>query len=653
VTTQLKITADTSDVKKSILDIGKSVKDLKGSKVAIFSAEDKKFLKGEMKKEIGLMKQKLKDNRAEISAAVKEQQKMVEGSKEELELRKKILEAYKVQAKLGRDLGQAQKGSKDTKNNTGGIMDSVLGIARMIPALAAAATIGYALSKGKASSDQYVGGSGSRNQLKGLGVSDENFGSPEQLARVGLTEQDMIQRRNDATSTLGRQGSGNETEMRKAAFERAYGLQGGTMTGIAGQLRGQKGGEGANDAQMKLQASVFASGIEDAIGPYLQSAVQLLTSINEAGTANTDEITNLMAQLTKDGQRTPELIAKTFAGMDSAVKGATGENSAFLQTAFARSGIGGGTLGGTKYAMSSGGIMGQNRGELEKRGYNKDLLDNMENGGMFTGAGKRTGAILDQIKSSGGLKAGESVGGVKSSDQMVGMNNLANNVFGTKGDQGFDALMMLEKVQNKQMSQKQFDEKLKKMKEGEDPSLSRLDTINKSLSGQTELLSNINTNLMEALGKQTAQGRNALVRSDNQGIIGVDSVAGAVNESGLTKGAGDLAEGSGRAMNSGILGEKMADWSGKGRAARAKVAHMTSESGVVEFAKKRRDEGKGFIGMSDEEIEKKVHATMSKSGLAKDIGKEVGKAMKEAPITNTNINKIQMPDGSVTNRINK
>lgn len=649
---QLKITADTSEVKKSILDLGKSMKDLKGSKVAIFSAEDKKFIKGEMKKEIGLMKNKLKENREAISLMVKEQQKLVEGSKEELELRKRILDAYKQQAKLGQDLGGAQKGMKNA-SNTGGMMDTLLGVARMIPMLAAAATIGYAVTKGKAANDQYVGGAGDRNKLKGLGVFDENFGSAQQLGRVGLSEQDMIQRRIEATSVLGRNGTSNDTEMRKASFERSFGLQGGTMTGVAGKLRGSMGGEGATDAQMKLQSSILASGIEDAIGPYLDSAVQLLTSINETGTANTAEMTSMLAQLTKDGQRTPELMAKTFAGINDSVKNASGEQSAFLQTAFARAGIGGGTIGGTKFAMASGGIMGQSRAELEKRGYNSDLLNNMEGQGMFSGLGKRSGAIMDMVRGSGGLKPGENVSDIKDPDRMVGMNNLGNNVFGTKGDQGFDAMMMLEKVQNKQMSQKQFEEKLKKMKEGDDPSLSRLDKINNTLSGQTELLRNINTNLMEALGKEAVQGSNQLVKSDNQGVIGLKNLGGAINESGVTEGVGNAAEAAGKAGNSGGIGSKMYDWSGKARMANARVEQMTSEDGVIAMAKQRRDQGKGFIGQSDEEIEKKIRATLAKTASAKEIGKEVAKALKEAPISNTNINKIQMPDGNVTNRINK
>ncbi len=656
MSSQLKISADTSAVKKSILDISKSMKDLKGSKVQVFSNEDKKFLKTEMKKEIALMKSKLKENRDEITKMVEEQKKLAEGSKEELEQRKKILEAYKHQAKLAKQLGQTQKASKSggTVDQSGGgggvsgILGSLMNFARLIPGLAAVATIGYAVSKGMKANDQYKGGASNRNRLKGLGVGEDSFGSAGELARVGLTEQDMIQRRIDATATLGRSGTSNETEMRKASFERSFGLEGGTMTGIAGQLRGSMGGEGATDAQMKLQASVLAAGIEDAVGPYLESATQLLTEINENGTTQTAEITGLLAQLTKDGERTPEMLAKTFASINDSVKGATGEQSAFLQTAFARAGIGGGTIGGTKFAMSSGGIMGQDRASLEKRGYNKELLDNMEKSGMFKGAGARTGAIMEQMRQSGGLKPGENISDIKDTDRMVGMGNLASSTLGIKDpSKAFDALMMMEKVQNKQMSKKTFDEKLKQMQEGDDPSLSRLDKINESLSGQTELLDKINTNLMETLGKEAVQGGNQLIRMDNEGIVGVKNVAGAINDSGATQAAGDAGTGMGKAMNSGGFGGKLYDAFNRDD---IRFRKATSDDAIVEAAKAKRDKGTGFVGMSDDQIETKVRKSLADSAAA--IGKSIGENVKiGTPVINNSSNvKVQMPDGKVSER---
>ena len=658
MSSQLKISADTSEVKKSILDIGKTIKDLKGSKVQIFSNEDKKFIKSEMKKEIALMKQRLKENREEIKRATEEQKKMVEGSKEELEMRKKILEAYKTQAKLAKDLQKNQNavkpgGSVDqASGGLGGMLGGLMKFARMIPGLAAVATIGYAITKGMAANDQYVAGAGNRNRLKGLGVGDDSFGSADQLARVGLTEQDMIQRRIEATSRLGREGTSNEAELRKAGFERAFGLEGGTMTGIATSLRGQMGGAGANDAQLKLQASVFAAGIEDAIAPYLESAVSLLTQINENGATQTDEMISMLAQMTKDGQRTPEMISKIFGGVDSSVKGASGEQSAFLQAAFARAGIGGGTIGGTKFAMSSGGIMGLNRDELAKRGYNQDLLNNMDQNGMFAGMQKRTGAIMDMMRQSGGLKAGQSLSGISNTDQMVGINNLANSIFGTKGNQGFDAALMLEQVQNKTMSQKTFDQKLKEMKEGSDPSIERLDKINNTLSGQTEVLRTINTNLMETLGKEAVVAGNAITKTDNEGVVGIKNVAGAINDTGAVEKAGDAAAGTGKWINSGKAGGWMYDKMFGGRDQRRFEA-MTSDKAIIDLAKKKRDAGTGFNGMTDEQIEAKVKASLAQQLTAKDIGKEVANALKEAPVINKNNIKVLPTGPNPTNRTSK
>jgi hypothetical protein len=403
----------------------------------------------------------------------------------------------------------------------------------------------------------------------------------------------------------------------------------------------------------------LAAGIEDAIGPYLESAVSLLTSINENGTSNTTEMMQILAQLAKDGERTPELLAKAFGSVNSAVKGATGEASAFLQTAFARAGIGGGTVGGTKFAMSSGGIMGMNRDELEKRGYNKDMLNNMDKQGMFSGLGNRTEAIMKQFKESGGLKAGQKISDVKDTNRMVGLGNLANSVFGTKGNEGFDTLLMLEKVQNKQMSQKQFDQRMKQMQESKDPSLSRLDKINSTLSGQTEILNNINTNLMEQLGKQGVVASNALTKGENQMIEGTTNLATAVNDTGVVEGSGNLMEKAGKFINKGGLGDMVYD-AFEGGDDKRMVDRMTSDSAITKQRKKliKRDHPEYTDEQIDQHIKDKDAETLKRQQsqsfpTAKDIGKEVANALRQTPISNTVNNKIQMPDGKITERTNR
>lgn len=552
MSSSLKISADTSQVKQSILELSKSLKSLGDSKISIFTAEDKKFMKGEISKELSVVKTRLKENIQEIKKMTEEQRKMVKGANEELEVRKKIMELYRNQNKLAKEASTLQQGQSSIGGSGGGGLNlmSLLGGA-------AAALGGAVLLKGIQSTNQYVGGTGNRNRLKGLGVNDDNFGNANDLAKSGLTEQDLIKRRIDATSILGRQGTSNQTEIQKASFERAYGLQGGTMTGVAGSLRSTMGGAGANDAQVKLQSTIMASGLEDALGPYLETMTSLLTSINENGTTNTNDVMSLMARLTKDGSRTPEQMGKTFSGVNSAMQNSSGEANAFLQTAFARAGIGGGTIGGTKFALSSGGLFGMNQGELAKRGYNPELLKNMGGAGMFSGIGKRTDAMMDLFKQSGGLGRGESISGIKDVNKMVGMGNMANSVFGTKGNQGFDALMMLEKVQNKQMSSKDFDEQIKKMTESKDPQVERLDKINASLSGQTELLTNIDTNLSEALGKQGVTARNALKKLENQGTQGAISDMTAINGTGVVQGAGNAMQSAGGYMFGGQPGKRM------------------------------------------------------------------------------------------------
>lgn len=647
MSSQLKISADTSEVKKSILDLSKNLKDIGKSKVALFSQEDKKFIKTELKKEMALMKSRLQENRAEIKKMIAEQKKLTEGSKEELDVRKKILDAYKTQNKLGKELGEVTKVSKGGfgGGGGGGLFDKMMNVVGMLPKVMgglALAAGGFAVMKGIQASDQYVAGSGNRVRLKGLGVHEDNFGTPETLARAGLSEQDLIKRRIDATSVLGRQGTSNDSEMQKASFERAYGLQGGSMTNVAAGLRPSMGGQGANEAQMKLQASIMASGLEDAIGPYLETMSNLLSSINETGMTSTGELTNIMAQLTKEGGRTPEQMSKTFGGINSAIQGASGQQSAFLQTAFARGGIGGGTIGGTKYAMESGGLFGMNQNELQKRGYNKELLGNMSGAGMFKGLGGRTDALLNQFKASAGMKPEEKISGITDMNKMVGMSNLSNNVFGTKGNQGFDALMMLEKVQNKQMTAKDFEEQVKKMQESKDPQVERLDKINSSLAGHTEILTHINENLMENLGKNTVGMRNELKDMENTGIQGTNNVAGAVNNSGVVQKVGGAVNKAGKYMMGGGLGESVyngVDWL-------TKKMYGDEDGGsdeqIEEYRKKIRAQRDAYSGAGGD--------GGSSFPTAKDIGTEVAAALKNAPLNASVNNKLSIKSQGMTSK---
>lgn len=628
---QLKISADTSEVKKSILDLSRNLKNIGSSKIAIFTAEDKRFMKTEMKKELDLMKQRLSSNRAEIKKMIEDQKKLVQGSKEELEVRKKILEAYQTQSKLSKEHSSVQSASKSGAGGGGilsmltGEVGGFLGGAMSLLGGGALAAGALGIAKGIQGTNQYVGGASNRVRLKGLGVNEDNFGSADQMAKAGVTEQDLINRRINATSVLGRQGSSNADELQKASFERAYGLQGGTMTGVAGSLRSNFGGQGANEAQVKLQASIMASGIEDALGPYLESMTSLLSSINDNGVTNTGEVTNLMAQLTKDSGRTPEQLGRTFSGINSAITGASGEQSAFFQNAFAKAGIGGGTIGGTKQAMEGGGLFGLNPAELMKQGYNPELLKNMGGAGMFTGVGARGGAVLDQFKASMGMGSGQSISGITDMNSKNGITELGNKMFNTKGEQGYQALMMLEKVQNKQMGQKDFEDRVKKMQESKDPQVERLDKVNSSLAGQTDILTNIDNNLAEAMGKQGVQIRNQAKEAENTGTQAATGVVGAVNDSGATKGIGGRMNSALKSTFSGDFGGQVYDWLHPNEMKAMKAQPPPSEANAS-------------------------------YPTAKDIGSEVADALKKAPIqtsVDSNVTIKGGMSGSPSNRTYK
>lgn len=656
----LKISANTSEVKKSLLDLGKDVKSLGKTKVSVFSEDDRKFIKGELKQELGLMKTKLMENRAEIAKMIKAQNTLEKGTKAELENRKKILSAYQQQTRLAQQADRIQKQTKDLggvggAGGSGGGSGGVMGMIGKLGTLmggAALAVGGLALVRGYQASKQFSEGAGNRVKLRGLGQESMNFGSPEELASAGMTEQDFIKRQISGTQRLGRAGASRESILQQSKFERSYGLDEGSMMNVSTSLRGSMGGKGADQVQAKLQAAIMTSGIEDAIGPYLEQVTDLLGDINKNGITNTDEMIRVFSELVKDGKRTPEQLAEAFKGVDAAVKGASGEANAFIQTAFSRGGIGGGTIGATRLAMSSGGIMGLNEEELSNRGYNPELIKNMKGAGFMSGVGDRSGAMLNQFKQSAGMGKGQNIGDITDINKMTGLSTMANGVLGTEGLQGFDALKMMEQVQNKQMSQKQFDEKLKDMKANKDPSVERLSKINASLEGQTTILKDINTNLMEVLGKTAVKAGNVATEADNALIEGTGNVARGIDQS---TGVGDKAMSGASSMRKNLtgggLGEKLYD---------SMFGDTTDEMIKLRMnavdAKNAKISKKGVMpGATDESTSTSAPGPGNmEDAVAKGMTKAM-QAQKAQSIQNNNkINvRVQNSDGSVTNKTHK
>jgi hypothetical protein len=520
---KLKISADTSQVKKSIMELGDNLKKMNANqKVTVFSSEERKFIKSELNAQFNKLKTNLGDSKKQVKELFVELSKVTKGSDKELQVKKKITDELKKQVKASKELS-GMKSSGAGGGMGGGLGGSMPGgIVGKITAAAGA----YAASIAYRSVSAFKQGAGSNISLQGLGVNPRSGFSARQLADSGLDVNSMMDNRVNATRVLGREGGSEQGVLGRASFERAKGLEGGSLMNVAGSLRGSFGGFGANDAQMKLQASILSSGIEDAIGPYLEAATDMLSNINENGVTSTTDIIAAFGDIARSGQRTVEQSAKLFGGIDSSIRGASGESDAFFQNAFGRAGIGGGAIGTTKFAMQAGGLAGLDSEALLNRGFDPALVADFENSNMSSnkgGASRRAGAITSQARQNLGMSG--SFSGIKDARTAAMASQFGNSMFGTQGIGGLDALRLLEQLENKKITKKTFDKELEDIKNNT-PELKGLTAINNSLSGQTNVLDSMSNSLKIISGETMVPAALALQEADNLAIKGAGNLVG-------------------------------------------------------------------------------------------------------------------------------
>jgi len=518
---KLKISADTSQVKKSIMELGNNLKKMNSNqKVTVFSSEERKFIKTELTSQFNKLKTNLGDSKKQVKELFVELKKVTQGSDKELQLKKKITDELKKQVKASKELSSMKSSGAGGGMGSGGGGGMSGGIVGKITAAAGA----YAASIAYRSVSAFKQGAGSNISLQGLGVSPRSGFSSRQLADSGLDVNSMMEKRVNATRLLGREGGNEEGVLGRARFERSKGLEDGTLMNVAGSLRSSFGGSGANDAQMKLQASILSSGIEDALGPYLDAATDMLSNINENGVTSTTDIIAAFGDIAKSGQRTVEQSAKLFGGIDSSIRGASGETDAFFQNAFGRAGIGGGAIGTTKFAMEAGGLAGLDSNELITRGYDPALVSDFQNSGISAnsgGASRRAGAITSQARQNLGMSG--SFSGIKDARSAAMASQFGNSMFGTQGIGGLDALRLLEQLENKKISKKTFDKKLEDIKNNT-PELKGLAAINESLAGQTTILDSMSTSLKVISGESMVPAALLLQSADNLAIQGAGNL---------------------------------------------------------------------------------------------------------------------------------
>jgi hypothetical protein len=510
---KIKISADVSAIKKSLLDVSKEVKNLGKSKVAIFDQNQKNFLEREAKKHLSDIRQEMEKNNKKMLLATKLLNKEGRSLKEQMQTRKKMTAIIKEQVKLQKDAAKLQdvSSSMAAKPGSGGIMSRIRG---MMPggmgmgsllkggALGLALGVGgFAVGRARAANNTFNTGINDRLALRGRGVGDMTLNDREGAAAVGLNSQSMRRSRLASMDIFGEAGSTQQAVMQRAAFERNFGLQQGTSRNIGSQLRGTLGGSGAQEATMQIQASLIASGITDEIGPYLETAANMLSEINEKGITFSGAAMGLLAQLASQDGVSAERAGRLATGIDSAIRGSSGESNAFFQQVFSRAGIGGGTLGGIQAAIRSGGFFGANT--------NADALISGSDKAMFqrTGIGgnnmqsiaQNTLGQLDQL-----FAPGENDNQTQKDNKRLQRLDFVRRTFGLSSEvEAANVEQLLQQAASGQKSEDEVRKEFTKIQSG-NSELGNLQAINKSTEASVQILKDIRSSVLDETGEQLA-----------------------------------------------------------------------------------------------------------------------------------------------------
>ena len=505
----IKINADVSGIKKSINDISRTIKDLDRSPVSLLSAETVQLLKGEAKDQLDELRAKQNQIRIQLDHQTSAVKRTTRGTREYRQEMEKLVRLSKQLAQSnppgghrgpgGGAAGGAARGGGRGGGGFGGAA-GLLGRVGIAGGLAGAgiAAAGYVGSRVVGGVNKFRQGIPSRLKLRGLGAAEG--GNEGGFARAGLGPEEARQHRIQNLRAFGQ--GGDSASLGLAQSERGFGLESGQLGGLGGSLRPGVGGAGALEDIQKTMASAMTTGLNDAdIGAYLETAVGYLQSIDESGIKDRSEMLAALSGVIKATGEAPEKIARGLGGIDSAISGSGGEGNAFFQQAFAKKGIGGGTIGGTQFAVE-GGLSGLNLGRVAGlTGAQRGQLEGLQGGG----AQKRAGAILDQFKSAG-IDVNRLRSGKASQQEQVTGGRLAKSLFGTKtGAEGLGQLGLLAEVAKGGKGGQSAQQKLvEARKTVEEKSLDKLTKINNSLAGAIQVLEKIRMVNEETIGANAA-----------------------------------------------------------------------------------------------------------------------------------------------------
>lgn len=515
---QIKISANTTEFRRSIMDLGRLVKGTMGkTSITLFDAETKKLLAGEAEGQINKLNVRINRLNALISSYARKSKEAAGNAKLELEYRQKMVQATDrlVQAQKQRgQLGEALQGLKGGGGFLGGLGKGLAGIPGigglmrgmglgpmgMLGLGLGGAAVGagaYGYSRLSAGYDRYSETLDTRLRLRGRGVRDVDMNAPlrGQFAGLGVNEGELQQARLQGVEMFGRGGTTQEQMLQRARFARGAGLDLQQLQGFAAPMRAQVGKEGATRDFLKLQASMLAAGIEEEVGPYLETAVGLLTDIRENGLVDTDQLLSALAGFTRQGV-SPERSSMLLRGLQGAVQGSTGEANAFFQAAFGKAGIGGRTLGGIQGAISTGGVFGLNLEDY--KGMSERDRRMFRGMGFEKGFQKRTGAIKGMLE--------QTFGGAQDEQSRLSMFRFMTQTGMSKNvADAAEMFGLLEKGETDPTKLKEFEKRLQENQlSTEEKMLKNLEDIKTSQDGQLDNVKTLREITEYALGKTVA-----------------------------------------------------------------------------------------------------------------------------------------------------
>ena len=457
---KIKVDADVSSVKKSLQEITQSAKALGKSPIDLLSPTTVKMLQGEANAQLGELQNKAKSLRTEMEAQARAVDKAARGTQKYAQEMAKLANLSKQvsanQAQQGAIRGGFGGGGAAGGGFTGGgrggggllgRFGGIGGIAKGAAGLAGGALVaggGAALAYGAgrvlAGHQKYQAGIGQRIQLRGLGQNPAIQDS-QRAAAAGLDQGELRGRRIQDIRALGSAAGGESGTLKRAEYERSFGLEGGTLSGLAGQTKGAIGGKAAAADIQKTLESAVSAGLQDAdIGSYLETAVGLLQNIDSSGIKDRSAMLQALSDVTRATKDSPEQIARGLGNIDSAISGSSGEANAFFQQAFA--GQGGGTIGGAQFA-TEGGLAGL---DLSRVAGLSEAQRGQLGGIAGGGSQKRAGSILKQFKAQG-IDVERLRSGKASTEEQIVAGRFAKQLFGTKTSaEGLGQLGLLSEV---------------------------------------------------------------------------------------------------------------------------------------------------------------------------------------------------------------